>query len=137
MKNYDLEKDIQVMCITAVSFPDGVMDAYKKLQSLITDSSDRRYFGYSHPNMLRTIIYKACAEVKNDEEAQKLGLETFTIKAGKFASMYIVDHMQDPESIGNAFKELLKNPDLDPQGYCLEMYKDFDDKDVQCMVPLI
>ncbi len=136
MKNYNLEKDIHVICITATSFPDGVMDAYKKLQSLITDSKERRYFGISHPNKDGVIIYKACAEVKNEGEAEKLGLESFTIKAGDFASMYIEDHMKDPESIGNAFKELLKNPDLDPQGHCLEMYKDFDDKDVQCMVPL-
>ena len=74
--------------------------------------------------------------LKEVGEAEKLGLEPFTVKAGNFASIYIVDHMKDSESIGNAFKELLTNPKLDPQGYCLELYKDFDDKDVQCMVPL-
>ncbi|MFZ2522288.1 MAG: effector binding domain-containing protein [Minisyncoccia bacterium] len=136
MKNYNLEKDIQVMCLTATSFPDGVMDAYKKLQSLITDSKERRYFGISHPNKEGVIIYKACAEVKEAGETEKLGLESFIIKAGDFMSIYIDDHMKDPQSIGNAFQKLLKNPNLDPQGYCLEMYKDFDDKDVQCMVPL-
>ncbi|MEQ1500557.1 MAG: effector binding domain-containing protein [Parcubacteria group bacterium] len=136
MQNYNLEKDIQVMCLTATSFPDGVMDAYKKLQSLITDSKERRYFGISHPNKEGVIIYKACAEVKEAGETEKLGLESFIIKAGDFMSIYIDDHMKDPQSIGNAFQKLLKNPNLDPQGYCLEMYKDFDDKDVQCMVPL-
>ncbi len=135
MKNYNLEKDIEVMCVTATSFPEGVMDAYKKLQSLIPVSKERRYFGISNPNKDGSIIYKACAEA-HIGEAEKLGLESFTIKAGNFTSIYIVDHMQDPESIGNAFQELLKNPDIDPQGYCLEMYKDFDDKDVNCMVPL-
>lgn len=136
MQNYNLEKDIQVMCLTATLFPDGVMDAYKKLQSLITDSKERRYFGISHPNKEGVIIYKACAEVKEAGETEKLGLESFIIKAGDFMSIYIDDHMKDPQSIGNAFQKLLKNPNLDPQGYCLEMYKDFDDKDVQCMVPL-
>lgn len=136
MENYNLEKNIQVMCLTATSFPDGVMDAYKKLQSFVTDPNGRRYFGISRPNKDGIIIYKACAEEKETGEAEKLGLESFTINAGNFASTYIVDHMKDSESIGNAFKELLKNPNLDPQGYCLEMYKDFDDKDVQCMVPL-
>jgi predicted transcriptional regulator YdeE len=136
MKNYRLEKDIHVICVTATSFPDGVMDAYKKLQSLITDSKERRYFGISNSDKDGVVVYKACAEVKNEDEAEKFGLESFTIKAGNFATIYIVDHMKDPESIGNAFKELLMNPNLDPQGYCLEMYKDFDDKDVQCLVPL-
>ena len=45
--------------------------------------------------------------------------------------------MKDPQSIGNAFKELLKNPNLNPHGYCIEMYKDLHDKDVVCMVPII
>jgi predicted transcriptional regulator YdeE len=136
MKNYNLEKDIKVMCVTAVSFPEGVMEAYKKLQSLVTDSKERRYFGISCPNKDGGIIYKACAEEKYDGEAEKLGLESFIIKAGDFMSIYIEDHMKDPQSIGNAFQILLKIPNLDPQGYCLEMYKNFDDKDVQCMVPL-
>ena len=135
MKNYNLEKDIQVMCVTAQSFPDGVMEAYKKLHALVTDSNDRRYFGISHPNEDGAIVYKACVEEKYAGEAKKLSLDSFTIKAGDFASMYIEDHMRDPESIGNAFKELLAVPNIDPQGYCLEMYKNFDDKDVQCMVP--
>jgi len=137
MQNYILEKNIPVMCVAATSFPDGVMDAYKKLQSNIADSKERRYFGISYPNKDGAITYKACAEEKNEGEAKKLGLESFMIKAGNFASIYIVDHMSDSESIGHAFKELLKNPNLDPEGYCLEMYKDFDDKDVNCMVPLI
>lgn len=136
MKNYNLEKNIHVMCVTATSFPDGVMNAYKKLQSLITDSKERRYFGISHSTKDGSVIYKACAEEKEAGEAKKLGLESFTIKAGNFANEYIVDHMKDSESIGNTFKKLLKNPDIDPQGYCLEIYKDFDDKDVNCMVPL-
>lgn len=35
MKNYNLEKDIQVMCVSATAFPGGVMDAYQKLHSLL------------------------------------------------------------------------------------------------------
>lgn len=135
-QNYKLESDILVMCITATSFPDGVMDAYKKLQSLVKDSNQRRYFGISHPNKDGVIVYKACAEQRYAGEADKVGIESFTIKAGNFTSFYIEDHMKDPQSIGDAFQELLKNSDIDPQGYCLEMYKDFEDKDVLCLVPL-
>lgn len=74
MQNYNLEKNIRVMCVPATSFPEGVMDAYKKLQSLIADSKDRRYFGISHPNKTGAIIYKACAEEKIEGESKKLDL---------------------------------------------------------------
>lgn len=135
-KNYKLENDISVMCITATSFPEGVMDAYQKLQSLVMNANQRRYFGISYPNKDGAIIYKACTEQNYVGEAEKLSLESFTIESGNFTSIYIEDHMKDPQSIGAAFEELLKNSDIDPQGYCLEMYKDFADKDVLCLVPL-
>jgi len=135
-KNYKLENDVQVMCVTATSFPDGVMNAYQKLQSIVMDSKERRYFGISHPIQDGSILYKACTEQKYENEADQLGLELFTIKAGNFASIYIENHMQDPQSIGKAFQELLKNPNIDQQGYCLEIYKNFEDKDVLCLVAL-
>jgi hypothetical protein len=45
--------------------------------------------------------------------------------------------MKDSASIGNAFKQLLGNPDIDhANGYCLEIYKNYTDPDVNCLVPL-
>lgn len=135
-KIYTLEYDIQLVCVKAASFPEGVMAAYQQLQSVVTNASSRRYFGISYPNQDGSILYKACAEQIHMGEAESLGLESFTIKAGRFTSIYIEDHMRDSQSIGNAFHELLKDKDIDPRGYCLEMYKDFADKDVLCLVPL-
>lgn len=136
METTKLDTDIHVMCLTASSFPDGVMEAYQTLSAKVPNAKMRRYFGISHPDSTGKITYKAATEEMPGGEAQKLGLESFTIKAGEFALIDIRDHMRDPQSIGNAFKELLAVPQLDPQGYCLEMYKDFDHPDVRCMVPI-
>ena len=42
--------------------------------------------------------------------------------------------MNDIESINNAFKEMLSNPEIDPDGYCVEWYHT--EKDVKCMIRL-
>ncbi len=130
-----IENDIVVMGVTAESFPDGIIPAYEKLRSIVGDDN-RKYFGISHP-VNGVIFYRATTEVLEGDDAEKLGLETFTIRAGRYNSVYIVDHMKDAEAIPNAFDELLKTPNLDPQGYCLEWYKDYLDIDVKCMVPLL
>jgi hypothetical protein len=133
MEKFTLDKSIKVFCITAKSFPDGVMEAHRKLHELVPLLSQRRYFGISRPDK-GVIIYKAAAEELEDGEAEKLGLEPFVIKSGEFISITIPDFAKDMQSIGRAFKELLASPDIDPDGYCLEWY--LNEKDVRCMVPL-
>ena len=47
MKRIKIEKDIKVFYIQAKSFPDGVMEAFQKMHSLIEFTSQRRNFGIS------------------------------------------------------------------------------------------
>jgi len=137
MEKTTIEKDIPVFYVTANSFPDDVPNAYERLHSKISDATERRFFGISHPNEKGVIIYKAAAEELEPGEGAKYGCETFTIKKGEYISFYIKDHMKDSASIGNAFKQLLDSPDIDhANGYCLEIYKSYTDPDVNCLVPL-
>jgi predicted transcriptional regulator YdeE len=137
MEKTTIETDIPVFYVTAKPFPDDVPDAYQRLHSKISNTSERRFFGISHPNEKGVIIYKAAAEELGLGEGAKYGCETFTIKKGEYVSIYIKDHMKDSTSIGDAFKKLLANPDIDhDNGYCLEIYKNYTDPDVNCLVPL-
>ncbi len=136
METITIEHDIKVFFVQATTFPEGVIGAYDKLHSLITDKSERKYFGISHPNEKGVIIYKAAAEELEEGEAKKYGCDTFTIKKGNYIFIDIKNHMEDGANIGNAFHKLLKNPDIDPQGYCLEWYLNYTDPDVRCMVGL-
>lgn len=126
-----------MMFLSAPKFPDDVPGTFTKLEQAILDKTERKYFGFSHPNKDGVIQYKACAEVLAEVEPNKYGLETMTIKAGQFASTFIKNHMEDANNLPNAFSELLKNPQLDPNGYCLEIYKNFTDPDVLCLVPIL
>jgi len=60
-----------------------------------------------------------------------------SIEKGEFVAKYIVNHFADSSSIGTAFQELLAHPQLDPNAYCLEVYKNYTDVDVHCMVKIL
>lgn len=134
METFILENDITVVYIQASSFPDGVLAAHEKLHSLISFTTDRRYFGISSPDKTGGIVYKAAAEEINEGEAQQLQLSTFIIKKGMYISLILADYKQDITGIGKSFDQLLTNPAIDPQGACIEWY--INDNDMRCMVRL-
>ena len=133
MKTITLDNDIKVFYITAKSFPDGIMEAHRKIHELVPFSTGRKYFGISRPEN-GVIIYKAAAEEITPGEADKLNCDTLVLKKGKYISLTIKEYMKDIQSISRSFKKLLSYPRLDPKGYCVEWY--FNNKDVKCMVRL-
>lgn len=137
MEAYILNENIEVVFLKAPIFPNDVPATYEKLKALLQVQPNRRYFGISHPDQSGEIQYKAAAEILPDEEINSSELQHFCIEKGTFISQYIVNHFQDSNSIGACFQTLLKHPKIDPKGYCLEIYKNYDDLDVHCMVRII
>jgi hypothetical protein len=131
---YELKEDIEVFCVTATSFPDGVLQAHQTLHALVPFSTERKYFGISYPEKPGSIIYKAAANELEQGDLSKHGLEHFTIKKGKYICILIEDFMKDIPAIGKAFQELITQPGIDPNGCCVEWYTN--EKDVRCMVRL-
>jgi hypothetical protein len=130
-----LEKDIKVFYIRATSFPQGIEEAMLKLQSLFSLTKERRIFGLSRPENNEGIIYRAAAEEIYDGEAEKMQCDTMIISKGRYIAVEVVDFRKDLMSIGSAFHQLLKSPNLDPQGYCVEWYA-IDKEAVTCMIRL-
>jgi hypothetical protein len=135
MEPYFLNKDINVLCVTASSFPQGITAAFGKLHSLIQSPEPRRIFGVSYGDGRDNIIYKAAAEEISEGEAATLGCEKFVIKQGEYISVFITDFMKNIPSIGQAFREMCRDKRIDSNGYCIEMYLN-NNKDVRCMVRL-
>lgn len=132
---FNVENDIEVFCVKAKSFPDGVLSAHQTLHALIPFSEQRRYFGISRPENGEEIIYRAAAEELKQGELSSHALEKFILKKGQYICVDIANFMSMPQEIGKTFQHLLKNPRIDPQGACIEWY--VNKTDCKCMVRII
>lgn len=134
METYIIEKDITVACLSASSFPAGVEAAHTELHSMLPAPEQRIAYGISYSDGKGGIIYKAALSQLREGEAAAYGLETFSIRKGEYMSELLLNFCEDMNHVGETFQKLLALPELDPQGYCLELY--LNDKDMRCMVPL-
>jgi hypothetical protein len=126
--------DIKVFYVKADSFPDGIKAAHNKLHSLVQSADGRRFFGISYPDKAGSIIYKAAAEESTPGEAEKYGCKTFVIKQGDYLSHTIKDWRKDESAIARTFQLMLRDPRVDSNGYCLEVYPN--ENDIVCLVKL-
>lgn len=134
METYKFESDIKIFYVTAKSFPEGIQEAHDRLHALVHFSTARKYFGISRPEN-KKIIYRAGTEETYAGEAEKYKCDTLTIKKGNYISAVVKDFRKDKTSIAKTFDELLKQPNIDPEGYCVEWYAN-DKDEVRCMVRL-
>lgn len=133
METYNLKNDIKVFYVTSKSFPDGIMEAWDKINNMLQTKEGRIFYGISKPDN-GVIIYKAAVAESFEGEAEKYGCETFTIRKGKYATETILGWMKKTEAIGKTFQSLLTHPDLDKSSSCIEWYKS--ENEVMCMVRL-
>jgi hypothetical protein len=131
MEQITMEKDVRVFYITAASFPDCVKDAFQKLHASVPFSRDWKLYGISRPEH-GVIVYRAAVEEKLPGEGEKYHCDSLVLKKGNYNCVTLHDYMKDLSGIGKAFQELLLQPGLDPNGYCVEWY--VSDKEVKCMI---
>lgn len=135
MKQITITEDKKVFYVTAKSFPDGIQEAMEKLHTIVPFSPTRNYFGISRPENGGAIVYRAAAEEMEQGEGERLNCDTLVLKKGKYISLKVSDFRIDVSGIGKAFQELLKQPNLDPEGYCVEWYAP-DIEEVTCLIRL-
>ena len=133
MEKYELVKDINVFYVPANSFPEGIKAAFDKLKNIVPQGDNRTVFGLSWPDENGKIMYKASFEENHPGEGKRYGLSSFIIKKGSYISELVKDFAGNLPQIGGSFQRLLKHPDIDPMGCCVEWYKG---ADVLCMVRL-
>lgn len=135
MEIFNIEQPVSLLCVTAVSFPEGIGAAWNKLNSLFENPKDRKYYGISHGDNKGGVIYKAAAGEKFEGEAEQLGQEHFTIRSGNYLGTIITNWKKDETIIGKTFQQLLEDERVDhEEGYCVEIY--LNEHDVQCMVKM-
>jgi hypothetical protein len=128
-----LEKDIPVKTFKASSYPAGILQAHNALRSMASASAGRAWFGLSRPENGEGIVYRAGTAEIQEDGVQLRELETLSIRNGEYISIFIEGYADRLEDISSAFSELLSDPGIDPEGYCVEWYSGID---VRCMVRL-
>ena len=122
MEKITIDEDIPVIAVAAPFFPEGIPTAFDKLHSLLENITPRRIFGLSRPEKDGDIVYRAAAEELSEGEAEQLECESLIIKKGAYISIKVDNFKQDIPAIGKAFEKLMEVPNLDPEGYCVEVY---------------
>jgi len=56
MNFVELPEDIDLVCVEATSFPDGIMGAWQALHQMVPAWESRRLFGISYPDLAGKII---------------------------------------------------------------------------------
>ncbi|HEY4111150.1 hypothetical protein [Puia sp.] len=135
MEPYHLDHDIRLCCVSAKSFPDGVMAAFQRIMNIFPDQQGhRRLFGVSWPDGKGSMVYKAAVEEEYKGEAEELGLESYLLKSGEYLSTTVHNFINDIPSIGNAFRQLVEAPGVHPNTIGVEEY--ISNSAVRCMVPM-
>jgi hypothetical protein len=134
MKTLNLEHPITAFYVKAKSFPDGVLAAHQTLHAMIPYTTDRKYFGISHGGPAGKIVYLAAASELVPGDLKKHNLPEFVIRKGAYVYSDIEDFRKKLHLLDETFTKLLKHPQLDPAGYCLEWY--LDENTCRCLVKL-
>lgn len=134
MYTTEIKEDITLHCIIATSFPDGVAAVWQQLHTRYPPGPEASYYGLSFPDANGGIHYRACVHLRNADVAKACTLPVFTVKKGLFICEDIPNFMTGVPKIGITFQELIHQPNVAKDGFCLEKY--INPTDMICMVPL-
>lgn len=131
METYELKEDMNILCVTAKSFPDGVVEAFQTLEKLFPTAPGRPYFGISYVDEKGGILYKAGILEAFENEGDQYDCETITISKGNYIMETLTNWRGNEKIIGEAFRNLGdSNPNAVAPG--LEWYQN--DGSVRCML---
>lgn len=136
MSKISLKKldELKLMYARALSFPDGIQDAWNKLERPLSTLNGRKFYGISRI-IDRTIEYRACVIPLDDSEPLQLGFDTFTIPSGWYATKKLIDWPKYKHIIKIIFEELSSKYPLDNTRPHIEFYRS--QKEVVLMIPII
>ena len=134
MEKYIVKEDVTIFCVTARSFPGGIIEAFKALEKLHPSICERPFYGISYEKEPGRVIYKAAVAETYDGEGKKYGCEIFVITNGEYLTETIFDFMKNIDSIPAAFQKLTSDPRFDKNFPRVEWYKS--SKEIMCMIKI-
>lgn len=130
MEHYKLENDIKTFGVQVTTFPNGIKEAFNKLDELLP-GDERPFYGICKCLNGNT-VYIAAALETYDGEGKKLGYENYTIEKGKYATETLMDWPSKTQTIKDIFGQLGKEGFAYSTKPFVEVYKSM--KEMVCMV---
>jgi hypothetical protein len=127
-----LPHDIQLVMLQAASFPQDIQATFDALKEILADIPTQTSYGISHANPQGHIVYYAAASLVDAQQVVE-GTQSITIHKGHFISLPVRQWRGNIPAITTTFDTLMKHPDIDMGGYCLEEYGC---DTMRCFVPL-
>lgn len=130
---YKKLEDLKLMYVEALTFPNGITEAWNKLEQILKSLKGRKFYGSSQCINVK-MEYRACVIPLDDDEPKILGLETFIISASNYAVKKLKNWAKQLQLIPEIFDELSSKHTVKKGSPFLEYYKS--EKDVLLMVPI-
>jgi hypothetical protein len=120
------------MCYKAIGGTEGASQAFKTLESRLQTLRGRRLYGTYNPF---TDEYKACVQAVEGENAESVGLESWTIPGGKYATRRVPDWKSKLGELPLIFDNLAKGRRVDKSRPSVEYYRS--EKELIIYLPLL
>lgn len=110
--------DIPVLCMVAGGGPDGIRDAWERLEAPLASLKGRRFYGTYLDGE-----YRACVARRDDDDPEALGLAEWTIPGGAYVSRRIWEWEQHADEIREVTLALAAEYEEDPGRPSIEFYR--------------
>ncbi|KKT83185.1 MAG: hypothetical protein UW82_C0045G0008 [candidate division WWE3 bacterium GW2011_GWC2_44_9] len=124
--------NIHVLCVEATGVKNSG-EAFNSLETKIGSLKGRKFYGTLLGNP-ETGLYRACVEILQSENAEKLGLSNWVIPGGRYLRCKITDWGDKTNLIGPTFGEMAKEAEVDETRPYIEFYRS--QKELILMMPV-
>ncbi len=122
MKEIKIESDLNLICVRAKTFPQGIEEAFKTLESKVPNRKERECYGIYGKNE-NGITYRAGMLKKINDEDVKYGLENYTIEKGTYLGITINNWKTNIPKIGQTFDKIAEDERVEKNSPSIEVYK--------------
>lgn len=125
--------DLLLAVCKAHSFPDGITDAWNRLEARIPSLKGRRFYGLTTCEG-GELVYYAAVKVGSEDEAASLGFPAMRVRGGRCVLVKLMDWPNRVGEISAIFDELMRNFPMAPNAPTLEYYRS--QSELHLLVPL-
>ncbi|MCQ3938790.1 MAG: hypothetical protein DPW18_17345 [Chloroflexi bacterium] len=127
-------QDIEVMFVESPNGPAGSGEAFNKLESSLETLKGRKFYATFQ---YATGVYRACVEIEDPDEPERLGFQKWSIPGGLFAQEKLKNWTEHADEIPDLFDKMSQEYKgrIDSSRPSIEFYKS--QKELILLLPIL